>query len=44
MKKLLMVISVLILVGGLAGCATSMRPAPTSPQPENWATQRASAR
>jgi hypothetical protein len=46
MKKLFMVISVLVLVGGLTGCATSMKPAPASPSPptENWATQRAPIR
>lgn len=47
MKKLFLALTALLLVGGLAGCATSMKPAPASPSPpptENWTTQRASVR
>lgn len=47
MKRLLAVISLIVFVGALTGCATLRRPAPnppTSPTTENWAAQRTNVR
>lgn len=47
MKRLIAIFLLVAVVASLARCATSMRPAPTSPPfptTDDWATRRGSAR